>query len=645
MKRVIVFLLLVIIPIFSYAALKGDVDGNNKVGSSDYVLVRKHILKQSILSGDRLSRADVNGDGKVSSLDFIGIRKIILDKDTTTTPAPTSTPTPVLSEEDRICESVKNNASIDYKSFASLKKNNDDYYVIKAAHDCANKYGKPVVVTKATYNIYKKDEDEPIRVKTDTNFGGSKIYIHDEILEPVTDSSGSVVAKYDGMIFSIEPRDGECIKRRDSYDAILKIVVDSGYKYAYIRIENKKGVDTVFRRTGTHVNDGQAKTDAFRVKVTGGKAEVLDPLFWSTSSYNKDSVKSALICKIPDDKMTIQNGDFITIISSDSKRVDALKRVAGNTSRNIAISRSNIMVKSLTHLYVKSGSMKETDKVTYGYTGFYRFYNLADVNFKDSIVTALDGYDNIPGNSAYGLTMSSVANMTITHIRPHRLSGESFDDQLVKNLWGVNGTNYCKNVVFDDVKLNRIDAHCGIINVTVKNSTLGKYTISVTGSGSQKNNVMTLENVEVLSNYYVVLRGDYGSTWNGKIIIKNGTLRPMSSDIAKKGNNAYIIRWNPNVQNNTLHNYGYNLYLPDIEINGLNIKNNKITNLYVYEQSKSYFDSLKADGFTKYYNPTIKKSGITGGNGNLIISDYGTLSDKSIGAVNNGENDSNVLDE
>ncbi len=59
---------------------KGDVDGNGKVGSSDYVLVRKHILKQTTLTGDKLKRADANGDGKVNSLDFVAIRKIIINK-------------------------------------------------------------------------------------------------------------------------------------------------------------------------------------------------------------------------------------------------------------------------------------------------------------------------------------------------------------------------------------------------------------------------------------------------------------------------------------------------------------------------------------------------------------------------------------
>ncbi len=82
--------------------LSGDVDGNGKVASMDYIMVRKHLLKQTLLTGDKLKRADVNNDGKVSSLDYIAIRKTIINgvvaptatPKPTNTPKPTATPTP-----------------------------------------------------------------------------------------------------------------------------------------------------------------------------------------------------------------------------------------------------------------------------------------------------------------------------------------------------------------------------------------------------------------------------------------------------------------------------------------------------------------------------------------------------------------------
>lgn len=56
----------------------GDVNGDGKVNSMDYILVRKHILGVSKLSGDQLTKADASNDGKVNSMDYITIKKIII---------------------------------------------------------------------------------------------------------------------------------------------------------------------------------------------------------------------------------------------------------------------------------------------------------------------------------------------------------------------------------------------------------------------------------------------------------------------------------------------------------------------------------------------------------------------------------------
>ena len=59
-------------------SIKGDIDCNKNVETRDYILVRKHILSSSKLTGEQLKRADVNGDGAINVLDYVTIRKIIL---------------------------------------------------------------------------------------------------------------------------------------------------------------------------------------------------------------------------------------------------------------------------------------------------------------------------------------------------------------------------------------------------------------------------------------------------------------------------------------------------------------------------------------------------------------------------------------
>ena len=58
--------------------LPGDVNGDDKVSSLDYIQIKNHIMKTKVLTGNSLTRADVNKDGKVSSLDYIKIKNHIM---------------------------------------------------------------------------------------------------------------------------------------------------------------------------------------------------------------------------------------------------------------------------------------------------------------------------------------------------------------------------------------------------------------------------------------------------------------------------------------------------------------------------------------------------------------------------------------
>ena len=55
--------------------VKGDVNGDGYITSTDMTLVRKHYMKIALLKGDALKAADVNGDGYITSTDMTLIRK------------------------------------------------------------------------------------------------------------------------------------------------------------------------------------------------------------------------------------------------------------------------------------------------------------------------------------------------------------------------------------------------------------------------------------------------------------------------------------------------------------------------------------------------------------------------------------------
>lgn len=77
---VVLLLTLVTLPVAAEEAvlqdIKGDVNGDGNVNSSDALLVLKHAVKKSELTGKPLQQADVNKDGVINSSDALAILKI-----------------------------------------------------------------------------------------------------------------------------------------------------------------------------------------------------------------------------------------------------------------------------------------------------------------------------------------------------------------------------------------------------------------------------------------------------------------------------------------------------------------------------------------------------------------------------------------
>lgn len=77
---VVLLLTLVTLPVAAEESvqqdIKGDVNGDGTVNSSDALLVLKHAVKKSELTGKPLQQADVNKDGMINSSDALQILKI-----------------------------------------------------------------------------------------------------------------------------------------------------------------------------------------------------------------------------------------------------------------------------------------------------------------------------------------------------------------------------------------------------------------------------------------------------------------------------------------------------------------------------------------------------------------------------------------
>ena len=57
----------------------GDANGDGKITSADYVVIRNHIMQNRVISDSVLiAAADANNDGKINSLDYITLKNMIM---------------------------------------------------------------------------------------------------------------------------------------------------------------------------------------------------------------------------------------------------------------------------------------------------------------------------------------------------------------------------------------------------------------------------------------------------------------------------------------------------------------------------------------------------------------------------------------
>ena len=68
-------------PIFHWIIINGDINGDGKISITDLSLLKRHIIGQSKLTGEKETVADVNVDGKVSVTDLAKIKRVIVGLD------------------------------------------------------------------------------------------------------------------------------------------------------------------------------------------------------------------------------------------------------------------------------------------------------------------------------------------------------------------------------------------------------------------------------------------------------------------------------------------------------------------------------------------------------------------------------------
>ena len=402
----------------------------------------------------------------------------------------------------------------------------DDIDAIAATHAFANQQGLSVKADEgATYYVGGKNRTAPIQ--TDTDFGTAAFIIDDTGVEERTAhvfvvGSGLQPYKLEGI--------SSLTRNQEELDVSLPgtclITVTDSHVKRYIRF-------------GPNQNSGSAQTDIFIVDKDGN-VDMDAPIIWDF-----DQITDITALPIDEAPLTIKGGRFTTIANNAESKYNYY-------SRGIAIRRSNVVVDGLEHRVAGEGDHGAP------YGGFIHISNCSYVTVRNSILTGHKTYATI-GSAGVKVSMGSYDISVNRALNVSFVNCSQTNDINDNRYWGIMGSNYSKNLVYDSCIFSRFDAHMGVANATIRNSTLGHQGINAIGSG-----IFTVENTTVRGRNLVNLRPDYGSTWQGELFIRNCTFvpsngRPVSASLIGGSNSGK-------------HDFGYTCHMPErITIEGLHI--------------------------------------------------------------------------
>ena len=397
----------------------------------------------------------------------------------------------------------------------------DDFDAIIATHEEANKTGTPVRAKDgAKYYIGGKDAHAVI--KTDVCFGNAEFIIDDRSVEKIRTPIFTVES--DAVPFTPDIRTLTKGQTRVDFP-------HEGNVFVQVKNANKP----IFIRKGLNMNSGNPTQEVF---IVDGDGNVLTTIDWDYPEITFATAKS-----IDDHPITLEGGIFTTV----SNRAEAKYNYH---YRNISITRSNVTVTGIRH------NMVDVPEEAAPYAGFIDVGCCANVRICDSVFTPRFIYwteSKIPGQKvamgSYGLSFNSSIGITCKNLT------QTVDIHDTR-YWGLVCSNFCKDLTFEDCCISRFDAHQGVSNVTLKGCTFGHQYVRLTGFG-----VAHIERCHIYGGQFVALRGDYGSFFDGEIVVKDCVWHTLN---AKK---LSVIAG----YNHQDHDFGYECRMPSVTIDGLTI--------------------------------------------------------------------------
>ncbi|MDX2071050.1 MAG: hypothetical protein SFV55_21655 [Haliscomenobacter sp.] len=437
----------------------------------------------------------------------------------------------------------------------------DDIDAIAATHAFANQHNLLVKADQgATYYIGGKERTTIIQ--TNTDFGTAAFIIDD-----------TTVKNHQAAVFMVSSRlqasklEGVTSLKRNQEKINVSLPTNS-----LITVSNSNVRRYI--RFGLNQNNGSPQTDIFVVDKNG-KVDMAAPIIWDF-----DQITEITALPIDEKKLTISGGRFSTIANQAESKYTYYHR-------NLTIKRSNVVVDGLEHRVTGEGEHGAP------YNGFINVNNCAYVTVQNCILTGHKTYNTI-GAAGKPVSMGTYDLIVNRALNVSFVNCSQTNDIKDSKYWGIFGSNYSKNLLYDQCTLSRFDAHMGVANATIRNSTLGHMGINAIGSG-----VLTVENCTIYGRNLVNLRSDYGSTWQGEFVIRNCVFVPASGSPVS----ASLIGG----ANSGQHDFGYTCYMPErISIENLKIDDSNHPANYQGPAIFANFNPEKTDDSYREQFPLVK---------------------------------------
>ncbi|MBE6560240.1 MAG: hypothetical protein E7662_03875 [Ruminococcaceae bacterium] len=461
----------------------------------------------------------------------------------------------------------------------------NDIAAIIAAHDYANAHKLPVIAhAGATYYIGNAAKGAVI--KTDTDWTGAS-FILDDTEVPLHERGVSIFT----IIADKAPYMLEGLTSLKKAQPHLGVRLPEDSVVVLTDANTKRYI-----RFGPNANMGSDQQEIIVVRKDG-TVDAATPITW-----DYEQVTGAQVIPMDPETVTVKGGTFTTVTHPDILKPNYYQR-------GICLMRSNVVIDGLTHYVTNEHPVNGAP-----YGGILTIRNCADILVKNCTFTPhitfryvnAKGVDRTQGT--YDITPARTANLTFENCT-------QTVDILDTRYWGVMGSNFCKNITLDGCSFSRFDAHQGVANVTVLNSTLGHQCLNAIGFGTVRVENSTLYGITMVN-----LRADYGSTWEGDVIIRNCTWIP------RQGKH---FAWAAMIGGscNTFHDFGYKCYMPHtITIENLHVDDSRMSpdgsGIYLFNNivsewtDEAYEAKVKAEGYPYEVTKKLSVSGYTSFSGN-----------------------------